>query len=47
MVPYARWTNKDGPETARLIMAKSTLGPILEKEEVGKNEISAVTFRAE
>ena len=43
-VAYVLWTLKDGSREARFIMAKSKLGPLLNKGETVKNELSAATF---
>ena len=45
-VAYALWTLVDGTREARLIMSKAKLGPLLQKGEVVKNELSGATFAA-
>ena len=41
---YALWTLADGTKEARLILSKAKLGPLLNKGETVKNELSGATF---
>ena len=43
-VAYALWTLEDGSKEARLILAKAKLGPLLNKGETVKNELSGATY---
>ena len=43
-VIYALWTLVDGSKEARLIMSKAKLGPLLQKGEIVRNELSGATF---
>ena len=40
------WTLLDGSRVARLLMAKAKLGPLLQKGETVKNELSGATYAA-
>ena len=42
-VAYVRWTLKDGTKEVRLLAAKAKLGPLLDKGEVVKMELSGAT----
>ena len=43
-VAYALWTLSDGSKEAHLIMSKAKLGPLLQKGEIVKNELSGATY---
>ncbi len=43
-VAYYLWTLEDGSKEARLVTSKSKLGPLLEKGEPVKNELSGAVF---
>ena len=45
-VAYAVWTLEDGTKEGRFIIAKAKLGPLLNKGEIVKNELSGATFAA-
>ena len=46
VVVYALWTLLDGGKEARFLFAKAKLGPLLNKGEVVKNELSGAVFAA-
>ena len=46
VIVYALWSLLDGTKTSRFILAKAKLGPLLNKGEVVKNELSCSVLAA-